>query len=95
MPRLRLRDVRRPQVNRLRRELGKPRGLFRGKTQPPGSQPMRLRTLNRDPRGKIRCQPQPGDGGVIYELFAPEAPDAPTMEVRFMGGEAAIMPPAH
>lgn len=40
-------------------------------------------------------QPQPGDGGVIYELFAPGTPDAPAIEVRFMDGEAAIMPPAH
>jgi hypothetical protein len=38
---------------------------------------------------------QPADGSVVYELFAPGAPDAPTMEVRFMDGEAAIMPPAH
>ena len=38
---------------------------------------------------------QPADGSVIYELFAPDAPDAPAMEVRFMDGEAAVMPPAH
>jgi hypothetical protein len=38
---------------------------------------------------------QPADGSVVYELFAPGAPDAPAMEVRFMDGEAAIMPPAH
>jgi hypothetical protein len=38
---------------------------------------------------------QPADGSVVYELFAPGAPDAPAMEVRFMNGEAAIMPPAH
>ena len=38
---------------------------------------------------------QPVDGSVVYELFAPGAPNAPTMEVRFLDGEAAIMPPAH
>jgi hypothetical protein len=38
---------------------------------------------------------QPADGSIVYELFAPGAPDAPTMEVRFMDGEAAVMPPAH
>jgi hypothetical protein len=38
---------------------------------------------------------QPVDGSVVYELFAPGAPDAPTMEVRFIDGQAAIMPPAH
>jgi hypothetical protein len=38
---------------------------------------------------------QPADGSVVYELFAPGAPDAPALEVRFMDGEAAIMPPAH
>jgi hypothetical protein len=37
---------------------------------------------------------QPADGSVIYELFAAAA-DAPTLEVRFMDGQAAIMPPAH
>ena len=40
-------------------------------------------------------QPQGGDGGVIYELFAPGQADAPAMEIRFMDGEAALMPPAH
>ena len=39
---------------------------------------------------------QPADGSIVYELFAPgAAPGAPTMEVRFMDGEAAVMPPAH
>ncbi len=38
---------------------------------------------------------QPADGSVVYELFAPGAAEAPTIEVRFMDGEAAIMPPAH
>lgn len=39
---------------------------------------------------------QTADGSVVYELFAPgAAPGAPTMEVRFMDGEAAVMPPAH
>ena len=38
---------------------------------------------------------QPADGSVVYELFVAGAPDAPTMEVRFLDGEAAIMPPAH
>ena len=38
---------------------------------------------------------QPADGSVVYELFTASAPDAPTMEVRFMDGEAAVMPPAH
>jgi hypothetical protein len=38
---------------------------------------------------------QPVDGSVVYELFAEGAPDTPTMEVRLMDGEAAIMPPAH
>jgi hypothetical protein len=32
----------------------------------------------------------------VYELFAPgAAAGAPTLEVRFMDGEAAIMPTAH
>lgn len=38
---------------------------------------------------------QPADGSVIYLLFAPGTPDEPTMEVRFLDGEAAVMPPAH
>jgi hypothetical protein len=38
---------------------------------------------------------QPADGSVVYELFAPGAPEAPALEVRFLDGEAAIMPPAH
>ena len=38
---------------------------------------------------------QPVDGSIVYELFAPGATDAPAMEVRFMDGQAAIMPPAH
>jgi hypothetical protein len=38
---------------------------------------------------------QPADGSIVYELFAPgAAPGAPTMEVRFVDGEAAVMPPA-
>jgi hypothetical protein len=38
---------------------------------------------------------QPVDNSVVYELFAPGVTDAPSMEVRFMDGEAAVMPPAH
>jgi hypothetical protein len=39
---------------------------------------------------------QPADGSIVYELFAPgAAAGAPTLEVRFMDGEAAIMPTAH
>lgn len=38
---------------------------------------------------------QLADDSVIYILFAPAAPDAPAMEVRFMDGEAAVMPPPH
>ncbi len=38
---------------------------------------------------------QPADGSIVYEVFAPGAADAPTLEIRFMDGEAAIMPPAH
>jgi len=38
---------------------------------------------------------QPADGSVVYELFAEGAPDAPTLEVRYLDGEAAILPPAH
>jgi hypothetical protein len=38
---------------------------------------------------------QPVDGAVVYELFAAGQSEAPAMEVRFMDGEAAIMPPAH
>jgi hypothetical protein len=38
---------------------------------------------------------QPVDGSVVYELFAPGAPETPAMEVRLLDGEAAIMPPAH
>jgi hypothetical protein len=38
---------------------------------------------------------QPADGSVIYELFSPNHPGAPAMEVRFLDGEAAVMPPAH
>jgi hypothetical protein len=38
---------------------------------------------------------QPADGSVVYELFAPGAADTPAIEVRFLDGEAAIMPPAH
>lgn len=38
---------------------------------------------------------QPADGSVVYELFAAgAAPGAPTMEVRFMDGQATVMPPA-
>ena len=39
---------------------------------------------------------QPVDGSVIYELFTVEQPaHQAVMEVRFMDGEAAVMPPAH
>jgi hypothetical protein len=38
---------------------------------------------------------QPIDNSIIYELFASGLTDAPSMEVRFMDGEAAVMPPAH
>jgi hypothetical protein len=39
---------------------------------------------------------QPADGSVIYELFTVEQPaHTAVMEVRFMDGEAAVMPPAH
>ena len=38
---------------------------------------------------------QPVDGSIVYEVFAPGAADAPALEIRFMDGEAAIMPPAH
>jgi hypothetical protein len=39
---------------------------------------------------------QPVDGSVVYELFTVEQPaHQAVMEVRFMDGEAAVMPPAH
>ncbi len=38
---------------------------------------------------------QPVDNSIVYELFAPGAAEAPAMEVRFLDGEAAVMPPAH
>lgn len=38
---------------------------------------------------------QPVDGAIVYELFAPGVTDAPTLEVRVLDGEAAILPPAH
>jgi hypothetical protein len=38
---------------------------------------------------------QPVDGAVVYELFAAGRSEAPVMEVRFVDGEAAIMPPSH
>jgi len=37
---------------------------------------------------------QPADGSIVYELFT-EGATAPAMEVRFLDGEAAVMPPAH
>jgi hypothetical protein len=37
---------------------------------------------------------QPVDGSVVYELFT-EGATTPAMEVRFLDGEAAVMPPAH
>lgn len=39
---------------------------------------------------------QPVDGSVVYELFTVEQPaHQAVMEVRYMDGEAAVMPPAH
>ena len=39
---------------------------------------------------------QPVDGSVVYELFTVEQPaHQAVMEVRFMDGEAAVMPRAH
>ena len=38
---------------------------------------------------------QAADGSVVYELFAEGAPEAPALEVRFLDGQAAIMPPPH
>ena len=39
---------------------------------------------------------QPVDGSIVYELFDANAqPGRPTMEVRFLDGQAAVMPPAH
>ena len=41
---------------------------------------------------------QPGNGGIVYLLFAPgasEAPGEPDLAVRYFDGEAAIMPPSH
>ncbi len=38
---------------------------------------------------------RPADGSIVYELFAPGAPEAPSMEVRYFDGQAAILPPAH
>jgi hypothetical protein len=38
---------------------------------------------------------QPVDNSVVYELFKAGVTAAPSMEVRFMDGEAAVMPPAH
>ena len=37
---------------------------------------------------------QPADGSMIYVLYAPAA-ETPTLEVRVLDGEAAILPPAH
>ncbi|MGQ0531622.1 MAG: hypothetical protein ACT4OF_02895 [Caulobacteraceae bacterium] len=47
------------------------------------------------PERVIESRQPGGDGSVVYELFAPGQADAPTIEVRFMDGEAAILPPAH
>jgi hypothetical protein len=39
---------------------------------------------------------QPADGSIIYELFTVEQPaHQAVMEVRYLDGEAAVMPPAH
>jgi hypothetical protein len=38
---------------------------------------------------------QPVDNSIVYELFKAGVADAPSMEVRFLDGEAAVMPPAH
>lgn len=39
---------------------------------------------------------QPADGSVVYELFTVEQPaHQAVMEVRYVDGEAAAMPPAH
>jgi hypothetical protein len=39
---------------------------------------------------------QPVDGSIVYELFTIDQPaHEAVMEVRFMDGEAAVMPPAH
>jgi hypothetical protein len=39
---------------------------------------------------------QPVDGSIVYELFTVDQPaHEAVMEVRFMDGEAAVMPPAH
>lgn len=38
---------------------------------------------------------QPGNGGIVYVLFAPGAPETPALEVRYFDGQAAVMPAAH
>lgn len=38
---------------------------------------------------------QPVDDSIIYALFKAGIEGEPAMEVRFMDGEAAVMPPAH
>ena len=38
---------------------------------------------------------QPVDNSIVYALFKAGVTDAPSMEVRFLDGEAAVMPPAH
>lgn len=38
---------------------------------------------------------QPGDGGIVYVLFAAGAPETPALEVRYFDGAAAVVPPAH
>jgi hypothetical protein len=39
---------------------------------------------------------QPVDNSIIYELFTLDQPaHEAVMEVRFVDGEAAVMPPAH
>jgi hypothetical protein len=37
---------------------------------------------------------EPGTEGAIYELYTSSA-EAPAMEIRLVGDEAAVMPPAH
>lgn len=38
---------------------------------------------------------EPGADGVMYDLYADPNADAPTLTVRMVGNEAAIMPPPH
>lgn len=62
--------------------------------------PDAVRTAAADARGafepvRVIESTQAADGSVIYELFKPDRPEAPSLEVRFVDGAATVLTTAN